>query len=228
DIRSAISQHAADNALQGVQSEVEVRHDAKVSASTAKSPQELSVPIWTGLHDPSIWCHDLSPDHVIAREPVLRREMPNAAAECETADAGRNHAAARRHESDRLGRRIEIEPGRAALRSGEAVTRVHLYSTHHRQIDDQTIVTDAVACRIVSAAAHGNFEIMFLCEFEGNGDIPGTRTACDHSRAAIDQRVEAPTCGIVLFVARTNDVAGQRPAQLVDVHVAPCHATWIP
>src|SRR5262245_3716853 len=72
--------------------------------------------------------------------------------------------------------------------------------------------------RIMSATAHGNLEPIFLREFECNDDVARTRTSCDYARAAIDQRIEAPTCRFVLFVATVNNGPGQRTAQLVDVH----------
>src|SRR5262245_17771090 len=145
DASSAISQHAAHDALQGVQSELQVRHYAKVPASTPKTPKQLRVLIWTGMYDSSVGRDDLSADQLIARQSVLCRQMPNAATQSEPADTSRDDDTARRHESRRLCRCVEIEPRGAALRSGEARTAVYVYPAHHRQIDDQASFADTVA-----------------------------------------------------------------------------------
>ncbi len=171
--------------------------------------------------------NDLSADEVVARQAVLRRQVPDAAAEREPPDPGRADDASGRDEAERLGRRVEVEPGRAALRTGDSRLAVHVDGAHGREIDHEPAVDDAVPRRIVPASPNGNFQVVRAREIECGRDITRTGAARDHRRAPIDECVEAASSRVVLGILGADDGAGQRAPQLVDASALSSHAAEV-
>src|SRR5205823_8040350 len=99
--------------------------------------------------------------------------------------ARRAHDPARGHQTVRLGRGVEVEPGRASGRPRKTSVAVHLDLPHKRQVDHEAAVADAVPSRIVSTPAHGHLELVRPCEAERGRDVLRTETAVDHTRPAI-------------------------------------------
>jgi hypothetical protein len=52
-------------------------------------------------------------------------------------------------------------------------------------------------------------------ESEGGRDVRGPEAACDHGGAAVDERVEAASRGVVARILGQDDGAGQLLAELV-------------
>ena len=112
-----------------------------------------------------------APNEIVAGQAVLRCQVPEPATEREAADArGADHAT-RRHEAERLHRRVEVEPGRPAFGAGDPRFAVHLDAAHPREVDHEPAVEDAVPCGVVPAAAHGDLEGVRTREVEGGRDV---------------------------------------------------------
>ena len=215
DAGPAVGEQAADDALQRVQAEVETRRDAEVPATPAEGPEELRV---RRDHAP-VGRDELGADEVVAREAVLRRQVADAPAQRQAADTRRPDDPSGRDEAVGLRRRVEVEPGRAAARARDPRLGVDLDRAHLREVDHEPVVENAVPGRIVAASTHGDLEPVRLREREGGCDVVGHEAPGDHRGATVDERVEAPACGVEAGVVREDHLAGQRLLQVGDVHV---------
>jgi hypothetical protein len=198
-----------------VQVEVQAGRHAEVAPSTAEAPEEIRVLIGTCLNHGPVRSHDLCSDEVVARQAVLRGQVADAAAEAEPADAGGADDASGRDEADRLGGRVEIEPGRAAVGVGDPGIAVHLDRPHQREVDHEPVVDDAVSGGIVPASPHGHVQPLRTCESERGRDIAGAEATRDHRRPAVDESVEAAARRVVPGVRGADHRPGQRLPQLV-------------
>ncbi len=114
----------------------------------------------------------------------------DAAAESEAGHAGGADDPAGSDEPEGLRRRVEVEPGRAALGAGDPRVAVDVDRAHEGEIDDEPVVDDAVPRRIVAASAHGHLQIVRSSEVEGDSDVAGAEATRDHRRPPIDERLK--------------------------------------
>ncbi len=142
--------------------------------------------------------------------------MSDAAAEGQPADAGGADDAAGGGEPERLGGGVEVQPGRAASGDGHARRGVDVHRAQRGEVDDEPAVADAVAGGVVPAPAHGHLQPVVAREVERGDDVPRAGATDDDRRPPVDQRVEAATRGVVRVVARDDDRARERQAQLVE------------
>ena len=124
--------------------------------------------------------------------------MADAASERQPGDAGRADDPSRGGEAERLGRRVEVEPRRAALGAREPRIGVDRDGTHRREVDHEAVVADAVPGRVVAASAHGDLQLLCAGEVESRGDVGRAGAARDQRRPAVDQGVVAASRGVVL------------------------------
>ncbi len=112
-----------------------------------------------------------------------------------------------RDETDRLRRRVEVEPGGAAGGTGDPRLRVHVDVPHRREVDHEAVVADAMPSGIVPTTANRDLQSVLACELERRGHVVAAETARDHRGPASDERVE-PAAGVfVAVVARRDDRA---------------------
>ena len=108
--------------------------------------------------------------------------MTNAAPECQPAYAGGGNNSARRREPECVRRMIDIAPGAAGAHRYRARGRIDTCIFYRREIDDETIVTNSEAARIVSAAADGQEQIVFSRKIYRADDIGHIRATRDQAR----------------------------------------------
>src|SRR5439155_19591173 len=207
---------ACDDTLERMQAELESRRDAEVAARAAERPEELGVLSGTRVDDGPVRSDELGADEVVAREAVLRRQVADAAAECQPRNARRAHDAAWWDQPDRLRRRIEVEPGRAAGGPCDASLAVDVDGAHQGQVDHEAVVDGAMPRRIVAAPAHRHLQFVRAREVEGDRDVAGTQATCNQRRPPVDEGVEAAARGVVIRIGGQDDRALERPPQLVD------------
>jgi hypothetical protein len=152
----------------------------------------------------------------------LRGQVTYPAAEGESGHAGRADHAPRRNQTDGLRRRVEIEPGRAALGAGGPRIAVDVDPAHQREIDHEPAVTDAVSGGVVPASAHGHFQRLAPREVEGGRHIGGAEAAHDHRGPAVHEAVEAAARRVVPGIGGRDDGAGHRPPQLGEASASWC------
>ncbi len=190
--------------IERVEPELQPRGDAEVAAAAAEPPEELLVSVGAGVDDGSVRRDDLRSHEVVAGQAVLGRQVADPAAEREARDPGRADDAARSDEAEGLRGGVEVEPRRTTLGPGDACAGVHLHRPHLRQVDHEPAVEDAMAGRVVSAAAHGHLEILLAGEPEAGCDVLGAEATGDDRRPAVDERIE-PAAGRVVAVVTGDD-----------------------
>jgi hypothetical protein len=191
---------AADDRVERVQLELEVRRDAEVPAGAAEAPEKFGILVRTRADDPAVGCDEFCPGNSVAGQAVLGGQVADASAKRQPADTGRPDHAARSDEPERLRRSVDVEPSRPALGAGDPRLGLDLDAAHAGEVDDQAVVEDAVACWVVPAAADGDLEVMRTCEVEGGSDVGCAHALGDQRGSSIDERVEADACSVVLGI----------------------------
>jgi hypothetical protein len=190
-----------------MQPHLDPRRDAEVAASPAQTPEQLGILVLVRADDLAGGSDDLCADHVVAGEAVLGGQVSDPPAEGEAGDPGRADHAAGRDQAVGLGRRVEVEPGGAALGDSEAGVGIDLHVPHPREVDHQAVVDRAVSGRVVTPAADSDLKGVRLRELEGAGDIRRIDAPSDRRRPPVDQQVEAEPRPLVLAISRREDVA---------------------
>src|SRR6185436_16543012 len=156
----------------GVKAEFKGGHDAEVSSTTAKGPEQVRVFDVAGRDQIPICGHDLGRHKVVGRAAMLSDQPRLAAApEREPRNAGRRDHAAGRREPERLRLVIEVAPERAALGTNRPSSRIDVHAAHPAQVDDKAIVADGMSGNAVSASAYGNEQAVTRREVDGRDGI---------------------------------------------------------
>jgi hypothetical protein len=146
--------------------------------------------------------HELDRVHVVGRQPVLRHQPAETAAECEPGDAGGRDRTTGHGEPVGVGLAIQLAPEHAPLRPYGTRARVDIDPLHRAQIDHQRPVDHGTSRNVVTAATHADVEV--LCAREPNGvrDVGSALAARDQRRVAVDQSVVDSARFLVAAVAR--------------------------
>ncbi len=96
-----------------MQPEEKGRDDAEVAATAPDRPVEVGVPVRGGTNRLTAREHDLGLEQVVDRETALAGQMPEAATQRETTDAGGRDDPARRRQAVLVGRGIDFAPSAA-------------------------------------------------------------------------------------------------------------------
>ena len=215
-VAPGVDQSPAHDALERVQPKLQLRGDAEVATAAAQAPKEIPVLLVACDDDGPVRGHDLGSDEVVAGEPVLGREVADAAAEREPRHPSRADDATGRDEAEGLRRGVEVQPGRASLDAGDPRVAVDVDPSHEREVDHEPAVADAVSGRIVSTPAHGDLESLGLGEVEGRRHITGVEAPRDRRWAPIDQGVETPARLLVAGIRRPDHGARQGATKLLE------------
>ena len=168
--------------------ELERRDDAEVPAAAAQRPEQVVV-LGLARDEPAVRGDDLGREQVVTREPDAARQVADAAAERQPADAGRRHDAAGRRQAVGVRGVVEHAPGRAALGASLLCVGIDLHVRHAGQVDHDRVVGGAEARNAVAAPAHGEIEPVFACEVHGRdhvaADVQRTTTRGRRSNMAL-------------------------------------------
>jgi hypothetical protein len=154
---------------------------------------------------------------MVARQTILCRQVANASTEAEPSYTRRNDNASGRDETEGLSRRVEIQPGRATLGTGDPHLSIHFNFSHSQEINYKSAITNTVTSGIVSSSSHSHLKFVRSREIECNRNILSTNTARDHRGAAVNQGIETATGCVVLGVRREDKSASQRTPQLIQI-----------
>jgi len=155
----------------GVQPEFEGGHNAEVTAAAAQSPQQVGVLGGAGMHQPAIGGYDLRRDQVVAAQAVGAAQPAIAAAQRQPGDARPGIHAARRRQTVRLRRRVDVAPRRAASDADRSPGRVDLDLLHLGEIDDDAPVVGRVTGHVVPAAPNREQQIVLAGEVDRRDDV---------------------------------------------------------
>src|SRR5262249_49683084 len=137
----------------------------------------------------------------------LAHEKPDAATECDAADADRAGIA----EADRepvlrqgLG---DFSRRRSGLYPGQARLGIDIDPGHVAQVDDQAAIGRAVADDAVAAAANRELIPISRCDFDDALHVGDARDAHDGRRTLVDAAIEDGAGLIVVRVVGSDDAS---------------------
>ena len=117
---------AADDRRDLVQPEEEGGDDAEVAAAAPDRPVEVGVLVRGGTDRLAACEHDVGLEQVVDREAALAGQMPEAATQRETTDAGGRDDPARCRQAVLVGRGIHFAPGAATADPRRPSAGIHL------------------------------------------------------------------------------------------------------
>ena len=138
-----------------VRAELERGDDAEVAAAAAQRPEQVGVLVGAGVHLRAVGQHHVGADQAVDREPEAARQVAEAAAEREPADAGGRDDPRRRRAAVLGGGLVDLPPGAAAPDADacRARDRRPRRPCPARSMTS-AVVDDAEAAAVVSAAAY--------------------------------------------------------------------------
>ena len=205
-----------------VRAELKRGHDAEVAAAASQRPEQLRVLVGARVHERAVGEHDLGADQAVDRQAVAARQMAQATAEREPADAGRRDDPRRRRTAVLGGRPIDLRPRCSPRR------RVPCWPV-------RSTVTSLMPARSITSPSSTTPRPPPLCppprtatgasvgtrERDAAGDVVGARAADDQRRVPVDHPVVDGSRFVVARVSRSEHavievgelaVARSRPA----------------
>ena len=196
-----------DQPVEGVQVELERRHDPEVRAGPSHAPEELGVLVLARADDVTVRGHELDRAQAVDRQTELALQPAHAAAEREAGNARVGDDADRADELVRLRRVVELGEQRAAADARDAPLGIDVGAAHPREVDHDAVVAGREAGDAVAAAPDGDDELLLAGEAERRDDILVPRRPHDQRRPAIDHAVPDRARGVVARVAGADDLA---------------------
>ncbi len=216
----------AVDVLDRLQLELERGHDAEVTASATKGPEQIRVHVLGRHQEPTVRRHDVGRDQVVAGEAEAAREVADPAAERQAPDPGGGDDAARRGQPEGVRRGVQVSPRGAALCPGRPPRRIDADALHPGEVDDHPAVTRAEPRHAVRATADGQVDPTFASEVHRGDDVAGVHRAHDDRRPLVDHAVVDLAGLLVRPVVRGDDVPANLLAKLVDGR--PGHSSPLP
>lgn len=172
-------------------------------------PEEVRVLLGGRADETSVGQHHFHRKQIVDREAALTRQMTEAAAEREAANAGRRDNARGDGQAERVRRVVHVAPQRAAARPHRPPLRVHADVPHRRQINHQTVVAHPESGRVVPASTDGHAQLVVAAEIHRGDDIGHVHTASDQTRSTVDHGVVDFASLVVARIARFDESSAQ-------------------
>jgi hypothetical protein len=144
---------------------------------------------------------DIHRDQIVDGEATLAHQPAQAASEREARNTRRRNLAPGRGQAKGLRLVVELSPGQAGLGLHRASRGVDADALHRRQVDHQTAVADGIAGDVVTAAPHGDEQVVGSRKVHRADDVGGPGTAGDQGRFAVDGAVPDASRDVVAGVA---------------------------
>ncbi len=192
---------------------LERRRDPEVPSPSAEAPEQVGLGVPVHVHPVALRRHQVDGAQVVDGETELPHQVPQSTPERESGDPGVADDAARGGQPERVGRGVEVAPGRPALGAGRARQRVHPDTSPAREVDDDGVVSGAEARHAVGPPTRGHREAVLLGVSDGRHHIPGVGRAHDHGGATVDHRVVDPPRRVVLLVIWADHLTANALAQ---------------
>ena len=207
---------AAVDRADRVQPEHERGDDPEVAAAAAHRPEEILVVLGVRGHEATVGQHHVDAQEVVDGEPVGARQVADAAAEGQPADAGGRDEAARGGQAEGVGGVVDVAPACPALDADRACLRIHPDAVHPREVDDQTVVDGAQPRSAVPTAAHRQRQLLLAGEVDRGDDIGHVDAAGDQRRAPVDHAVvDLARLLVAGSVAGANQIAAHSRAEVL-------------
>ena len=187
--------------------ELERRDDTEIPAAAPHRPEQVAVLALARSLHLAIGSDDLDRHDVIQAEAKGSAQPAEAARQRQAANAGRRHNSARRREAMRLGRAIEIRPGRAAANPRPLCRRIDTHGSHHRQIDQQATVARTAARSVVPTTPDREQHSVLARIVDRRTHIIGRGAAGDQRRLLVEHRVPDLPDLVIVRVPRLDEFA---------------------
>ena len=210
-----------DRTLEGMQLELERRHDPEVRAGPAHPPEELGILVLARPHDLAVRGHELDRTEAVDRQAELALQPAHPAAEREAGHSRVGDDADRADEPVRLRGVVELGEQRAAAHAGGAPLGIDVGAAHPREVDHDAVVAGREAGDAVAAAPDGDDELLLTGEAEGRDDVVGARRPHDQRGPTVDHAVPDRARLVVAGVVGAHDLARESVGQLAQVTLVP-------
>ena len=204
----------ADDRPDRVQPVRERRRDAEVPAAAAQRPEEIRVRRSVDVEDVALCGDELDREQVVRREPVLRHQPAEAAAERVAGDPRPRDRASGDRETVPRGGVVQLAPEHAALGCRSRPGRIDGDRLHPGEVDHHAAVGDGAAGDVVPAAADRDLETSPARERERRNDVVRRPATHDHGGPAVDKAVVHGTRLVVARVLRAEDGTGDLVVQM--------------
>ena len=212
-----------DRPLEGMQLELERRHDPEVRAGPAHPPEELGILVLARPHDLAVRGHELDRKQAVDRQAELALQPAHPAAEREAGHPRVGDDADRADEPVRLRGVVELGEQRAAAHAGGAPLGIDVGAAHPREVDHDAVVAGREAGDAVAAAPDGDDELLLTGEAEGRDDVVGACRPHDQRGPTVDHAVPDRARLVVAGVVGAHDLARESVGQLAQVALSHCH-----
>ena len=201
---------------EAVRTERKARHHAEVAASALERPEQIRMLARRHLEDLAGCGDDLEGLEVVARQAVLARQPPDAAAERESGDAGLGHDAGRDGEPVRSGGGVDVAQQAAALDMHESVLHVDLDAAHAGEVERDPARAQRLPRDSVTPSAHREQGAVLPCGVDDRDHVVGIGAARDQHRALVDHGVPDRPRRVVAGAAGADQLSIERPLELVE------------
>jgi hypothetical protein len=207
---------AGDDLVDRVQPEQERGDHAEIAAAATQPPVQIRVLPGTGRDQAAVGQHHVGFEQVVHRQAALARQMADAAAEREAADACRADDAAGRGHAEGMRRMVNIAPGATAFDAHGARRGIDADALHRRQVDHQPLVAHPQSAGVVAAAADRQAQQLLAREVDAAHHVGNVAAVDDEPRVAVDHRVVDTSRRVVVRVVRLHDAPAQRGGEFSD------------
>jgi hypothetical protein len=170
--------------------------------------------ILAGRDEGAVGEHDVGGEQVVDRQPEPAGQVADAAAESQPGHSGRGQESGWGGHAERHGGVVDVTPGASGVGADGAAVRADRGAAQHRQVDDQGVVPDTQAGRVVAAAPDGDRDGAGAGKSHAGDDVRGVADAGDGLRMLIDHGVVDGAGLVVARVIRPDQVAADGGGQL--------------
>ncbi len=205
--------------LDRVKAEQEGGHDAEVAAAAAHAPRRgpRSRSLLAVTRRPSASTTSAASRLSMVR-PYLRRQVADAAAQRQPADAGRGDDAGRHGHAEGMRGVIHVAPCAAAVRRDGVRRRVDSNALHPRQVDDQPVVTDSRPPPLWPPPRIADKHPVFAGKVDCCDDIRHVSTRDDETRPLVDHRVVNFAGRVICLIRGLDELTANTTSKLVSRH----------
>ncbi len=168
-----------------VEPKLEAGDDAEVATSTAQRPIQILVLRRVGGDLPAVGENDIGRKQIVDGESAATGQVTETAAERQAADAGGRDDPGGYGETERVGRVVDVAPGRAASHPGDLVPRIDSYVVDRGQVDHEAVVHGAESGHAVSPAPNRQVEAVLAAGRDRCHDVGRVRAPHHGNRSPV-------------------------------------------
>src|ERR1700722_3363719 len=140
--------------------------NAEVSATPADRPKQVVIFFGTGCYKTAVGKHDFGFQQIIQCQAIFPGQITRSSTKSQPRDSGSRNATRRDSEAKTLSCLVEICLSAPRLSSHGICHRIDADRFHRREIDHQSMITDAESSTVVTSAADGDREVLLAGEID--------------------------------------------------------------